>query len=297
MMELLALDSIAGDDNLVRATGRPSVSVIIAAYNEAEHIARCIRSLATQTAQPVEILLVNDGSTDDTAQIARSIGVDGVTVIDVEHRGPARARNIGAAQASGEILAFVDGDMSCGPEFIERLTAPIAAGAAPGTFTRDLFVGNPENRWARAYCSIRRLSYPRLLPSDFPDRWANYRAIRRERFLAVGGYDDVGYGEDMTLAPKLGQLALVAPGALAWHFNPSTLREIFENGRWIGRGHDIGHVAHPWRENLSPGILVRSIRGVMAGHGFAVIPARAAYHAGVLAGLCHRLHCPRQHWK
>jgi glycosyltransferase involved in cell wall biosynthesis len=288
---------MASPDDLAPATEHPSVSVIIAAYNEAAHIARCIRSLAAQTVPPVEILLVNDGSSDDTAQVAETSGVTCVTVIDVEHRGPARARNIGAARASGEILVFIDGDMSCSPEFIERLTAPIVDGAAAGTFTRELYVGNPENQWARAYCSIRRLSYPRLLPPDFPDRWANYRAIRRDRFLAAGGYDDVGYGEDMTLAPKVGQLALVAPGAVAWHFNPSTPREIFENGRWIGRGHDIGQVAHPWRDNLSPGVLIRSIRGVMDGHGLAVIPARAAYHAGVLAGMCRRLRSPRQHWK
>jgi hypothetical protein len=89
------------------------------------------------------------------------------------------------------------------------------------------------------------------LSDDFPERWSNYRAISRDAFLSVGGYDDVGYGEDMTLAPKLGVEALAAPGAVCWHFNPDSISEIFENARWIARGHDVRAVAHPVRDVAS----------------------------------------------
>ena len=85
-----------------------------------------------------------------------------------------------------------------------------------GTFTREIFLGNRENRWARAYAALRWSRTDRVLPIDFPDRWANFRAVRRDRFVAAGGYDDVGYGEDMTLAPKLGEDALAAEGRSAF---------------------------------------------------------------------------------
>src|SRR5262249_640074 len=95
--------------------------------------------------------------------------------------------------------------------------------------------GKRENRWARAYAALRWSPPDRLLPADTPEHWANFRAIRREAFIAVGGYDDVGYGEDMTLAPKLGEDAVAAEGAVCFHHHPATARQVFENGRWGGR--------------------------------------------------------------
>ena len=66
-------------------------------------------------------------------------------------------------------------------------------------------------------------------PPGMPDRWENFRAIRRDAFLAVGGFDDIGYGEDMTLASKLGLLADAVPGARMRHRHPDSLAEIWEN--------------------------------------------------------------------
>ncbi len=270
------------------------VSVVIAAFNEAKHIERCLRSFAAQEFQLREVIVVDDGSTDETASIAERLGA---RLIRTDHGGPARARNIGASAASGEILVFFDADMACAPGFVQALIAPIETSGAAGTFTKELYLGNPENRWARVYCRIRRLGNPRLLPDSFPGEWANYRAIRRERFLSVGGYDDVGYGEDMTLAPKLGTLAIAAPSATCLHFNPDSLWEIFENARWIGRGFDIGEVAHPWRDNMPTRALRTALKEVRAGGEAAIIPARIAYSLGILTGLCGRSLRPKRHWK
>jgi glycosyltransferase involved in cell wall biosynthesis len=270
----------------------PDVSVVIAAFNEAAHIERCLHSLAEE-AIAKEVIVVDDGSTDQTPAIARRCGA---RVITAPHRGPAHARNLGSEAAAGEILVFFDADMSSRPGSLVALVAPILDGAV-GSFTKELFLGNAENRWARAYCRIRRLGCPRLLPESFPDEWANYRAVDRRRFLAVGGYDDVGYGEDMTLAPKLGGLAVAAPGAEFLHFNPDSLGEIFENGRWIGRGHDIGAVAHPWRDNAPWRALHMALREVRGGAEATIIPARLAYSAGILMGLSRRALAPRRHWK
>ena len=177
---------------------------------------------------------------------------------------------------------FIDGDMACAPGFLAALTAPIMRVEAVGTFSKEIYVGEPANAWSRAYCHIRRIGYPRLLSDDFPERWSNYRAISREAFLSVGGYDDVGYGEDMTLAPKLGVEALAAPGAVCWHFNPDSISEIFENARWIARGHDVRAVAHPVRDNLPTVAFAKAVRDFRRRAPATIFVARQAYCAGFL---------------
>jgi glycosyltransferase involved in cell wall biosynthesis len=270
------------------------VSVVVPAYNEAGHLSRCLRSLAIQSLTPSEVIVVDDGSTDRTATIAAQAGA---CVISTPHRGPAHARNRGAAAARGDVLVFVDADIECSPTYVEQLVAPILDAGVIGTFSKEIYVGNLTSRWARAYADIRRLAVPRLLPDDYPDECANYRAVLRGRFLEVGGYEEVGYGEDMTLAPKLGAMATAAPGAVCWHYNPDSLVEIFTNARWIGRGHDIGEVRRPWRSNSPFRALAQGLREIAVGADPAIVPARLVYSFGILVGLIHRARKPERHWK
>jgi glycosyltransferase involved in cell wall biosynthesis len=272
-----------------------TISVVIAAYNEGDHLARLLRSLHVQTLPPSEIIVVDDGSADETFAIAQS---NGASAYRISHAGPAVARNHGASKASGDVLVFLDGDMEVASEFVECLTEPIRAQRAIGTFTRELFVGNPTNPWSRAYATIRRLGWPRLLPDDGPDTWSNFRAIDRRAFLQAGGYDDVGYGEDMTLAPKVEALAVVAPGARVWHHNPGSLFEIYENGRWIGRGHDIQEIHHPWRHYSVLRAIRLGTRDTIEQRHWTFLPARVGYHLGVQAGMIgRRLRPDRGHAK
>lgn len=268
--------------------------MVIAAYNEERHLGALLDSLTAQTHPPGEVIVADDGSTDRTADVAER---GRVTVLRLEHRGPALARNVGAEAASGEVLVFLDGDMRCAPEFVERLVAPIAAGEAVGTFTREIFLANRDNRWARAYAALRWSPEDRLLPADFPDRWGAFRAIRRQPFIEVGGYDDVGYGEDLTLAEKVGELALVAPGAVCFHNHPDSPGEVFENGRWVGRGAAIRTLSHPWWDHSPPRVLAMGVKQAVAGKTPWVIPGRVIYHAGVLVGLAESSFRPERHWK
>jgi glycosyltransferase involved in cell wall biosynthesis len=270
------------------------VSVVVSAYNEERHVERLIHSLHVQTLPAYEVIVIDDGSSDDTAARAEQAGA---TVLTVAHAGPAAGRNRGARAAIGEILVFLDGDMACAPGFLAAITAPIRRDEAIGTFSKEIFVGEPANAWSRAYCHIRRIGYPRLLSDDFPERWSNFRAISREAFLSVGGYDDVGYGEDMTLAPKLGAQAHAAPGAVCWHFNPDNVSEIFANARWIARGHDVQAVAHPVRDNLPTVALTRALRDLRRGAPRAIFVARLAYSAGFLIGVAQRRADPTSHAK
>jgi hypothetical protein len=143
-----------------------------------------------------------------------------------------------------------------------------------------------------------RFSPPdRLLPADFPDRFGAYRAIRADTFASVGGFDDVGYGEDMTLAAKLGEEALVAPGAVLYHHHPDSLGEIFGNGRWVGRGEAIRSLPRPLWTHSFPRTPLIGLRQVIDGRTPWVLPARAVYHSAVLTGLCEAAVAPARHWK
>ena len=272
----------------------PTISVVVAAYDEARHIGRLLESLKGQTRPPLEVIVADDGSHDATAAIAAEAGA---RVLKLPHRGPAAARNAGAEVARGEILVFLDGDMECTPEFLECMVAPIADGRAIGTYSREIFLGNADRRWARAYAALRWSPPDRLLPDDLPDWWDNFRAIRRDAFMEVGGYDDIGYGEDRTLAHKLGHLALVAPGARCHHYHPDTIHDVFFNGRWVGRGAAIRTLPHPRKVHSLRNVLRIALRQIRDGRTPWVLPARLVYHLGVRIGLRQTERRPERHWK
>jgi glycosyltransferase involved in cell wall biosynthesis len=97
----------------------PLVTVVIPAYNAERWIEACVASALNQTWPSIECLVVDDGSTDETATIAGSFG-EKVGVVSVSNGGVARARNIGLNAASGEYIAFLDADDQWHPEKIER---------------------------------------------------------------------------------------------------------------------------------------------------------------------------------
>lgn len=97
------------------------VSVVIPAYNNGKYIARAIESVLAQIVPADEIIVVDDGSTDDTAQTARSFG-DRIVFIQQANAGASAARNTGIQRAKGEWIAFLDGDDEWLPQKLEQQT-------------------------------------------------------------------------------------------------------------------------------------------------------------------------------
>src|SRR3989344_8477717 len=122
------------------------VSVIIPVYNEEKVIQYCLESLKNQTFRDMEIIVVDDGSTDRTQEL-----VKGVMLLIQDHKGPGEARNFGAKQAKGEILVFVDADMTFDKDFIKELIKPIITEKSKGTFSKDEKVSNWDNIWAKCW--------------------------------------------------------------------------------------------------------------------------------------------------
>jgi glycosyltransferase involved in cell wall biosynthesis len=106
---------------MTASTDRPLVTVVVAAYNAAGTIGKCLDSLASVTwpADRLEVIVVDDGSTDDTRRLAASRA--GVRTLDQPNAGPSCARNLGLAVASGDLVAFTDSDCIVAGDWVERL--------------------------------------------------------------------------------------------------------------------------------------------------------------------------------
>lgn len=212
---------------------RKTVSVIIPIYNEQMVLASCLESLHAQSFKPLEIIIVDDGSTDGSLKIAKKFKIK---ALNQSHLGPGPARNLGAKYAHGEILIFVDADMTFDKDFILNLTKPIILGKSIGTFSKNEMNANPQNPWSKCWNINRGWPLDRLIPLDYPDAAPVFRAILKSEFAKVGGFEATGeYTDDWSLSRKLGIKSTAAAGAIYYHSNPATLKEVYKQARWIGK--------------------------------------------------------------
>lgn len=105
-----------------------SISVVVPVYNVAKLLSRCIDSIIAQTLRPLEIILVDDGSPDDSGAICDSYAdkFDYIRVIHKSNGGLSSARKAGFKEANGELIVFIDSDDYIAPEYLEKLSAPMA---------------------------------------------------------------------------------------------------------------------------------------------------------------------------
>lgn len=218
------------------------ISVIIPTFNEEKVIASCLISLTKQSYQFLEIIVVDDGSQDKTVNIIENLKfkVKNLKLLNQKHLGPGPARNLGAKYAQGEILVFVDADMIFDKSFVKDLTRPILEGKAIGTFSKNEFVKNQNAVWSICWNLNKNLPKERMIPNDYPARAPVFRAILKKEFDNVNGFDSTGeYTDDWSLSRKLGKKSTLAKGAIYYHYNPRTLREIYKQARWIGKNYFI----------------------------------------------------------
>ncbi len=224
------------------------ISVIIPVYNEENYIGKCLGSLFKQTFSNFEVIVIDDGSTDRTHEIVRKF--KRVNLINGEHKGPGFSRNLGAKQARGEILVFVDADMIFDKNYIKNLTAPLKERGITGT-THDCEIAiNTKNIWSRCWGRVR------ISKEDAKDIKI-FRAIRRDKFLEMGGFDPkYGYADDQSLWIKHRVKPVVAPDTICYHRNPESLREVYKQSRWIGASLDNKILNLPLIKYLAPFLLV-----------------------------------------
>ncbi|HMY80346.1 MAG TPA: glycosyltransferase family 2 protein [Candidatus Absconditabacterales bacterium] len=205
------------------------LSIIIPMYNESKYVGRCLDSLLGQTFHNFELIMIDDGSKDNTVKIVEGYNnkIHNLTILHQKHGGPGKARNRGASIAKGEILIFIDADMVFDKKYLEELIKPIVEGKEIGTAHGWEYVANKDHAIARAF-SLIRLSYN---PKD--KRSGVFRAIRKEVFIESGGFDtSKGYSDD-DLSKRIGS-SLSIPGAIAYHNNPEGFGEIIKHSERVG---------------------------------------------------------------
>ncbi|HSX49219.1 MAG TPA: glycosyltransferase, partial [Candidatus Saccharimonadales bacterium] len=173
--------------------------------------------------------------TDMTIKRLMNLQHPKLKILEQKHQGPAMARNYGAKQSKGKILVFVDADMTFDSKFLQNLVKPIEKNITKGTFSKDEYVANWDNAWARCWNINENLPEKRRLPSNYPDHQKVFRAILKSEFDTVEGFSKGGYTDDYTLSEKLGYEAELAPGAVFYHKNPETVTEIYKQAKWVGK--------------------------------------------------------------
>jgi len=210
------------------------ISVIIPVYNEEKMIGICLKSLKHQSYKQMEIIVVDDGSSDSTRNIVKRF--PNVKLLIQSHKGPGQARNLGAAKAKGEILVFVDADMTFDKNFVKDLVKQIVKGKTIGTFSKNEMVKNKDNIWSNCWNINKNLPRDRMIPNDYPDHAPVFRAILKKEFDKVGGFEASGqYTDDWSLSRRLGKTSTAVLGAIYYHSNPDNLLRIWKQARWIGK--------------------------------------------------------------
>ncbi|HPO15675.1 MAG TPA: glycosyltransferase [Candidatus Hydrogenedentes bacterium] len=213
------------------------VTVIIPAYNAASTLAPCLTACLKQSHPAQKIVVVDDGSTDDTRRVVEQFA--GIQYISQENRGPAAARNRGAAEALTEIIVFTDADCIPHEDWLEKLLAGFSDGVSGvgGSYG----IANPDFRLARLIHSEIVARHARF--SREVDFLGSFNvAYRKADFDRVGGFDVCFHeasGEDNDLAYRLvdaGGKLLFAREALVDHFHPIRLwpylRTQMRHGYW-----------------------------------------------------------------
>ena len=216
------------------------VSVVVPAYNEAANIAATVRSLVASDYPHVEIIVVDDGSTDNTADIVRRLRLPNVRVFRQRNAGKPAALNTGIAAARHGLLVLVDGDTAFEPNAVGRLVQPFAdsdVGAVSGN-TKVANRGGLLGRWQHLEYVIGFNLDRRLfeIADCMPTVPGAIGAFRREALADVGGVPSATLAEDTDLTMSIiraGWRVVYEESAIAWTEAPSTLRQLWrQRYRW-----------------------------------------------------------------
>lgn len=166
------------------------LSVIIPVHNGASTLDACLRSLSLHGGPGLQVIVIDDASTDDSASIAIAGGVEVLKV--VKRRGPAFARNLGVTQACGEIILFLDADVLVLPDTIPKVRARFSADSGLAALMGSYDDAPAEPGVVSQYRNLLHCFTHRTGNSDASTFWTGCGAIRREVFLELGGFD-TGY--------------------------------------------------------------------------------------------------------
>ena len=216
------------------------VSIVVPAFNESVGVERAVRSLDASDYPEFEIIVVDDGSTDGTAELVEELRLDRVLVLRQSNQGKAAALNRGVDAARHEVVVMVDADTVFEPETLGRLVQPFAEHEVGGV-SGNTKVGNRGRllgRWQHIEYvmgfNLDRRLYDTL--QCMPTVPGAIGAFRRQALADVGGVSGTTLAEDTDLTLAVGRAGwrvAYVEEALAWTEAPSSLRQLWrQRYRW-----------------------------------------------------------------
>jgi glycosyltransferase involved in cell wall biosynthesis len=247
----------------------PRISVIVCSYNGARTLRECLNGLCTLDYPDYEIIVVNDGSTDDTPAIAQDYPV---RLINQPNKGLSAARNVGLAASDGDIVAYIDDDAFPHRYWLRYLAMAFGRSAHVG-------IGGPNLAPAAdgfvAECVAAAPGNPLhvLLSDEVAEHIPGCNmAYRKEALLAIGGFDPRfrAAGDDVDLCWRLqdqGWTIGFCPSAMVWHHRRNSIRAYWKQqygygkaeaqleDKWPQRCNALGHIGWAGRiYSRTPGL-------------------------------------------
>jgi GT2 family glycosyltransferase len=229
----------------------PCVSVVVCTYNGGRTLEQCLRSLSALNYPNYEVIVVDDGSTDNTGEVLDRFPA--VRAIRQPNHGLSHARNVGLYAATGAIVAYTDSDCYADPDWLTHLVDLLQRTSAAAVGGPNL---TPEDGWLAACVGASPGQPTHILESD---QEAEHipgcnMAFRREDLLAIGGFDDQyrKAGDDVDLCWRLqhaGRWIAFAPGAFVWHHRRQTPRTYLKQQAGYGEAEALLRFKHPDRFN------------------------------------------------
>ena len=270
----------------------PKVSVVVASFNGARTLRICLESLDRLHYPHYEVILVDDGSTDETPEIARGFGR--VRYLPIPHRGLSAARNAGIEAATGDIVAFTDSDCRADEDWLRYLV---------GDLLRNGFVGvggpnflPPEDSVVAAAVLVSPGGPAHVMLTD---REAEHipgcnMAFYKWALEEIGGFDPIFWraGDDVDVCWRLREAGYklgFSPAAFVWHYRRSTVLAYLRQQAGYGEAEALLARKHPdyfnsFGESVWRGrIYTSSLAGV-------VLRRPVIYHGIFGSGLFQRLY-------
>ncbi|MFM7205716.1 MAG: glycosyltransferase [Planctomycetaceae bacterium] len=276
----------------------PRVSVVVCSYNGGRTLAECLASLGRLRYPDYEVILVDDGSTDNTPAIAARFAE--VRTIRQENRGLSAARNAGLSAATGEIVAYTDSDCFAEPDWLTHLVHQLESTGADAVGGPNL---SPDDGWLAACVAAAPGQPTHVLESD---QVAEHvpgcnMAYRRALLEQINGFDPqfLRAGDDVDVCWRLQQAGgwiTFAPAAFVWHHRRQTPRAFLRQQAGYGEAEALLRFKHPEKFN---GRGSWKWRGVLYGASLRGLQMREAlvYRGTFGTGLFQCLYTPpTAHW-
>ena len=225
----------------------PKVSVIVCSYNGGQTLEACLRSLKKIDYPDYEVVVVDDGSTDHTKEILSHH--PWVNAIYQTNHGLSVARNVGAAAATGEIIAYTDSDCMADPDWLYYLVGTLLSGNYAGVGGPN--ISPPAQNWHQACVAAAPGGPSHVLLTDVVAEHIPgcNMAFYRWAFEKVGGFDPEyrKAGDDVDFCWRLqqeGEVIAFSPSAIVWHYRRFTLKAFRKQQEGYGEAESLLRFKH-----------------------------------------------------